>query len=313
MTNTAEDVDAEVAARHIGLRDRLVHDGVLIPTGAVGIYGHDERFEKALAAVDALGKRAAREDRPRELCFPPLMPRPDFDRIEYLRNFPQLSGMVSSFHGGPGEHTRLLGTIDRQEPYESILELTDLTLIPACCYPVYPTLGGSLATGGATITMFGSCFRHEPSPDPMRVQCFRIREHVRVGDPEAVESWRNTWIERATVFFDALHLPMTTDFANDAFFGRTGRLLARNQRDLELKIEFLVPVYGEDAPTACASVNLHREHFGEIFGISLASGDVAHSSCFGFGLDRITTALFAIHGSHPGRWPAPVRALLDEV
>ena len=38
-----------------------------------------------------------------------------------------------------------------------------------------------------------------------------------------------------------------------------------------------------------------------------AAGEVAHSCCFGFGLDRITLALLRTHGLSPGDWPAAVR------
>ena len=53
----------------------------------------------------------------------------------------------------------------------------------------------------------------------------------------------------------------------------------------------LVPVFGEEHPTACASFNYHQNHFGHLFVISTADGEEAHSSCVGFGLERCTVAL----------------------
>jgi len=96
--------------------------------------------------------------------------------------------------------------------------------------------------------------------------------------------------------------------ANDPFFGRAGRMLASSQRELELKLELVVPIAG--SPTACASFNYHQDHFGAAFGIRTARGAVAHTSCIGFGLERMALALLWHHGTRPDGWPRPVRELL---
>lgn len=301
----------DLAIAHAGLRDRLLDAGWLIPSGVDGLYGRDVRFEGVLAAVDRLARALGDAEDPVELAFGPFIPREVFDQIKYLRNFPQLCGVVASFDGDDRAHRDLVGRVDAGEPYDDALGLSELALTPACCYPVYPTLSGELAGNGVTVTCQGYCFRHEPSIDPMRLQSFRMREHIRVGRAGDVEAWRTTWVDRAGELFDAVDLPMRTDVANDAFFGRAGRLLATSQRELELKLEFVVPVYGDECePTACASVNLHRAHFGETFHITI-DGEAAHSSCIGFGLERIVVALVARHGVDRDRWPAAVRARLD--
>ena len=87
------------------------------------------------------------------------------------------------------------------------------------------------------------------------------------------------------------------------FFGRVGRILAENQRAETLKFELVTPVNSVEHPTAIASANCHLDHFGEPFGIVTADGAVAHSCCFGFGLDRITLALLRTHGVRPEDWP----------
>jgi seryl-tRNA synthetase len=95
--------------------------------------------------------------------------------------------------------------------------------------------------------------------------------------------------------------------ANDPFFGRVGRILADNQRAETLKFEIVTPISSAEHPTAIGSSNCHLDHFGEPFGIETADGGVAHSCCFGFGLDRITLALLRTHGMDPGDWPAAAR------
>ncbi|HKX95261.1 MAG TPA: hypothetical protein VJM48_11200, partial [Methylibium sp.] len=76
------------------------------------------------------------------------------------------------------------------------------------------------------------------------------------------------------------------------------------------KFEVLVPVISLEEPTAVCSFNFHQEHFGSTFGIRTADGATANTACLGFGLERITMALFKTHGCDPAQWPRPVRERL---
>jgi len=154
----------------------------------------------------------------------------------------------------------------------------------------------------------GGCyvFRNEPSGDPARLQMFHQREHVRIGGADEVLAWRETWMARAKKLFEMAGLNATLGPASDPFFGRAGKLLANNQREQGLKFEALVPIASVN-PTAVASFNLHHEHFGSAFAIQQHDGSIAHSSCVGFGLERITLALFHAHGLDVHDWPREVR------
>jgi hypothetical protein len=87
-------------------------------------------------------------------------------------------------------------------------------------------------------------------------------------------------------------------------------MLAANQLEERLKYELVAPVDTDARPVAISSSNCHLDHFGRPFGIRTADGGVAHSACFGFGIDRITLALVDRHGPDPGAWPTGVRAVL---
>ena len=72
----------------------------------------------------------------------------------------------------------------------------------------------------------------------------------------------------------------------------------------------LVQIAGPE-PTAVASFNYHQDHFSTVYGIEMAAGDgggetTAHTACLGFGLERITLALFRSHGLDLATWPDSV-------
>jgi seryl-tRNA synthetase len=196
------------------------------------------------------------------------------------------------------------------ERWESFLDITDLMLLPAACYPVYPMFSGLLPEGGRLVTTRNWCFRHEPSDEPTRLQSFRMREFIRVGAPDAVEAWRDSWLERGLALLRSLGLPADSDVANDPFFGRAGKMMATSQREQRLKFEIVVPVVSATEPTAVCSFNWHQEHFTGKFGISRADGSTAHTACLGFGLERVVLALLKTHGCDVNQWPAEVRAQL---
>ena len=100
--------------------------------------------------------------------------------------------------------------------------------------------------------------------------------------------------------------PIRVDVANDPFFGRVGALMAATQREDALKFELLVPVRSAESPTACMSFNYHKEHFGEVWGLHNAKGEVLHTGCVAFGMDRLAVALFAAHGVKVKDWPGRV-------
>jgi seryl-tRNA synthetase len=110
-------------------------------------------------------------------------------------------------------------------------------------------------------------------------------------------------------FLDGLEISYEVVEANDPFFGRMGRLLAESQRQKSLKYEFVAPVTSE-VPHSMGSVNFHEDHFGASFGLSMFDGSVAHSSCVGFGLERVALALLFRHGVNTQSWPAEVRKIL---
>jgi seryl-tRNA synthetase len=275
------------------LRDELIARGLLVASGVPGLYGYGAAFEDLRLAVEALVTRAAAPERPEQLRFPPLLPREQLEATGYTQNFPHLAGAVAVLEA---------------ERWSA----SELALVPAACYPVYPAIAarGPLPASGVTVDAGGAwVFRHEPSDDPARMQAFHQRELVRIGAPAEVREWRERWRERGLELLRSLGLNPVAQLANDQFFGRGGRILAANQRSEELKYELALEIVGPE-PTALASFNYHRDHFGVLYGLVLADGATAHTACLGFGEERIALALLHTHGLEPERWPQAIRAVL---
>jgi seryl-tRNA synthetase len=288
----------------------LVEAGLIIPTGVQGGYGRGPVFEDVLRSFDALVQRTAAPDGAQELMFPPIIARTLIETMGYMDNFPQLAGSVHSFAGNEAQARALSARVHAGERWEDLLDITDVMLTPAACYPVYPTFSGLLPEGGRLVTVMNWVYRHEPSPEPTRLQHFRMREHIRVGRPDEVVAWRDAWLQRALVLLGGLGLPVQSDVASDPFFGRAGRMLAANQVDQQLKFEILCPVISLERPTAICSFNWHQDHFSSRFRIRNADDTVAHTACLGFGLERVTLALLKHHGLDPNEWPTAVREQL---
>ena len=287
----------------------LVQRRLLIETGVPGLYGRGGEFEEVRLLLAELVSRAGADEHPEQLRFPPLLPRRDLETVGYLKSFPHLAGSIFAFEGTEEQAAEQLARAGRHEDWSEFQTMTDLVLTPAACYPVYPAIAarGPLAAGGVTVDAGGAyVFRHEPSGDPARLQMFHQREIVRIGEPEVVQAWREAWRERAVELLGSLGLDVELDVASDPFFGRSGRMLAASQREQQLKFEVLTPIAGPER-TAVASFNYHQDHFASAYGLTLADGSDAHTACLGFGLERITIALFRTHGFETSAWPEAVR------
>lgn len=288
----------------------MVASRLIIPGGVDGAFGRGAAFERVLETFNSLISRISADDGAEFCTFPPVIDRRILERVHYLDSFPDLCGAVCSFFGNEREARELSERVHSGKPWGDKLGMTQVVLNPAACYPLYPTLTGTVPPGGRVVTMLNWVFRHEPSREPTRMQSFRVREFVRIGEFAEVVAWRDMWLARGVEILRSLGLDATPDVASDPFFGRGGRMMAVTQKEQKLKYEVLVPVNSIEKPTAVCSFNFHQQHFGATFGIQTHSGEVAHTACLGFGLERVTMALFKCHGFDPQKWPSAVRQRL---
>lgn len=288
--------------------DGLVAHGLIIPSAVQGTFGRGPVFEDVLEHLDRAIVQL--EGGAEAMHFPPVIDRHIIERAGYFESFPHLIGAVHSFCGKELQARELAERARNGQPYAEMLDMTGVALAPAACYPVYPTCQGILPEGGRLVTLIGWAYRHEPSPEPTRMQAFRVREYIRLGTPNEVLQWRDDWHERGVKFLEELQLPAESSVAADPFFGRAGRMLAAGQVEQKLKFEVNVPVISLENPTAVCSFNYHQDKFATTFDIKTADGNVAHTACLGFGMERVVMALFKAHGFKVEQWPDAVRARL---
>src|SRR5580658_990858 len=281
------------------------------PMGVDGVYARTQLYEGVIERLASLISRL-RDPQAEVLRFPPVMSRQQLEKSGYLGSFPNLLGCVCALHGTEAEIRAAAEAHTRGGDWTKSLAAVDLVLSPAACYPTYPLVAarGALPSAGLLFDVEATCFRREPSQALSRLQSFRMREFVRIGTPSQIATFRAEWLTRAKQFAGELGLPGELDVANDPFFGRVGQIMAVAQRQDALKFELLIPYLPGATPTACMSFNYHKEHFGEVWGIASADGEVAHTSCVAFGMDRLAVALFCIHGTEIGKWPRGVRSKL---
>jgi seryl-tRNA synthetase len=305
---------SNAAAEQAAFLGDLLERGLLLATGVRGVYGRGPGFEEIRLRFDERVTRAFEIEATEAMRFPPVLPRHQLETTDYLKSFPQLAGTVFAFEGSEAQAAEQQERAHEHADWSAFQSMTDLVLMPAACYPVYPALAarGPLPAAGVTVDPGAAyVFRHEPSDDPARMQMFHMRELVHVGDPDEVMRWRDAWLDRALTLVRAIGLDAEPDVASDPFFGRGGRMLAASQREQALKIEIQVRICGPGT-TAIASFNCHQDHFATKYGITLAGGGQAHTACLGFGHERIVLALLRTHGFDPEAWPSAVRRELWE-
>ena len=290
----------------------LVGAGLLLPSGVPGVYGLSGTFEGIIESFERYVTKMGKELEPEVVRFPPVINRETYLSTDHIETFPDLMGSIHSFKGSEKDHLRMVQKKHDKENWTEELSATETMMVPAACYPLYPTAANTvLPESGRLVDLRAFVFRHEPSPDPARMQIFRQREYVCLGTPQQALEHRNYWLKTAEKMLKSVGLEVKPIVANDPFFGRGGRVMAATQKEQELKYELVAPIASKDKLTAITSSNYHMDHFGTEFNITTLDGKPAHTACVGFGLERITLALLKKHGFDTNKWPHEVKQILE--
>ncbi|WP_405647404.1 hypothetical protein [Streptomyces uncialis] len=236
---------------------------------------------------DLLTGLAARLKAP-EVVGPPLLSVEGLTRLDYFRNFPHLG--VSAGRFAP---EAVDGLAAGEPPGELPLRPTGHLLPSATCYGLLLSLEGQdVGEAGLRLSATGRCFRNETHYEGLRrLWGFHMREVLYLGTKRGATEH----LEQGAVFVQELAgrlgLELTRAAADDPFYDKGGsraRLMALDP----VKHEFSAP-----DGTAIASVNRHRNFFGERLNIRAGADGPAHSACVAFGVERWVHAMILAHGT----------------
>ncbi|MEW5657627.1 hypothetical protein [Streptomyces cinereoruber] len=233
---------------------------------------------------------AARLSAP-EVVGPPLLSAEGLARLDFFRNFPHLG--VSAGRFAPDA---LDGLAAGEAPAGLPLRPTGYLLPSATCYGLLLSLEGrDVGEEGLRLSAAGRCFRNETHFDGLRrLWGFHMREVLYLGTKQGALAHLEQGAAFVQELAGRLGLDLTRAVADDPFYDKGGsraRLMALDP----VKHEFSAP-----DGTAIASVNRHRNFFGERLDILAGAEGPAYSACVAFGVERWVHAMVLAHGT-PGR------------
>jgi seryl-tRNA synthetase len=236
------------------------------------------------------------------MLYPTLMPVSELEPLDYFRNFPHLAVAAS------GVRAERLETGFGQDAAMEVIPGADLAdaryvLPSAACYNVYVHLKDEVLDGPRYITTVANCYRNENEyTELQRLWSFTMREIVCLGPVEAVQDHLRAFKARILALSERLDLDLAVAAATDPFY-QPGSSVAVMQKLFPQKEEFQYK--GE---LAIASVNFHRNFFGERCRIRTRNGEPVFTGCVAFGIERWLHALLDRFAGDAGAALAAVEA-----
>jgi len=219
-----------------------------------------------------------------EITPPPIYEVTDLQKFDVYENFPHLSLVAAALYTDRVRTQPTNGAFIAEDMLEARFGLPIAT-----CYGAYLFYENSVLKQDTTVTLVNRCFRNEDKYEGLRrLVSFTMREIVALGSFEYTQNLLARFTERIQKFACEVSLDLTKVAASDPFFARHGTR-AVMQKLSSVKHEF------QADELAIASVNTHRNYFGERCRIRLANGEFAFTSCVAFGLERWVAVLANAH------------------
>lgn len=260
------------------------------------------------AIVDRFAQELAHSLGAVEYTVPHLVSWETIDRAGYARTFPQhltACSVVAPDLSALDRFAAADNLVDR----DADLRPAPVTLAPTVCMNIFAAHADRPLSGPVTATAKQACARHEVIAEgATRLWSFNMREIVYIGEADGAREFCRDIIGELIDLLRSIGLPATICSASDPFFTVERESLSSYQSRLDLKQEVRGRMAGDDREVAITSVNIHNQHFGQSFGISL-SDDASSSACVGFGLERWAQWLHGYVGDDAQRWPKALRRL----
>jgi seryl-tRNA synthetase len=281
----------------------LTENGWITDWNAPGVVGFTKQFEDVLNGVQKMIYATETVSKRDTLNFPPVIARSVIDTTEYADSFPHLLARIKTLD--EDDAPKYLKGIADGTPEDEMLETSDVVVVPAACYSLYPLVADGKVESGKMFYVAGNCFRAEASTEIGRFRSFRMHEFVYFGSLDECTTWRDRRADVAIDIFAELGMTAEKELATDPFFRPLQRVMGPSQIEQQLKYELVVPIT-EDRNIAIASANLHKDHLCHRFEIHGDDGGISNSTCAAFGMERVVLALIAHHGLDFDGWPPSV-------
>ncbi|MCC8068321.1 MAG: hypothetical protein LIO71_00920 [Ruminococcus sp.] len=182
----------------------------------------------------------------------------------------------------------------------------------AACMPLYPFLRDSRISQNEPkiFLVSGKCFRNEGNniKELSRLNEFYMKEYVFVGTPAQAKSYIHKAYSLWDFWNNTFNINCKIDTANDSFFASNYKKLQLFQMLGDAKREFKWLIPNSSSYISCSSANFHRTHFTKVYNIKTTETDAyCHSSCFAFGIERLTYALLSQKGLDVSKWDSSTR------
>jgi seryl-tRNA synthetase len=181
----------------------------------------------------------------------------------------------------------------------------------AACYNIYLHLQHTQLSAPRYITTIASCFRNEQEYVGLkRLWGFSMREIVCVGPRDAVAAHIGVFKTRISELTRRLGIPVEIQVAADPFFQPAGADAAQGKaRAVAAQLFPTKEEFVHRGSVAIASVNFHRNFFGERCQIRTADEQFAFTGCVAFGVERWLQALLEVFRDDARAATAAIRAL----
>lgn len=260
-------------------------------------------FKYFCKKIDSFGKE--RFQNIKQFEMPVLYPIDGYEKGSYFESFPHQmmfqTIMVNDIE--VLDKFSKLGTKDHS--IFTQMKVPENVLRHSACAPVYPYMENQQVdpAHAQCFLVSGKCFRNEGQNvfELARLKEFHQKEYVFIGTPKQCLDYLEESKELWKYWIQVFGLNCKIDTANDSFFASNYKKLKLFQIWGDSKQEFKMQLPSSKRYIAVGSSNVHRTHFTKKYNIR--NGDAfCHSSCFGFGIERLTYSLIAQKGMDISKW-----------
>jgi hypothetical protein len=266
---------------------------------AVELYKkYDELFDQIAQRLDVQSRK-----------YPSLIAKNTLSKCNYFTSFPQNVLFVSEFP----HRIDVLEKVKTTDNYQELTRHNGFVLSPAVCFHCYEEFSNCIIDNNLMLTSVGTCYRHEAPwrVGGQRLNEFTMREVIFIGDSLFIEEKRQQFIDEIWGLFEELGFSGRIETASDPFyFPKDYSTKGQYQLLSSMKYELLYD-NGKNKSFSIVSFNNVKDTLCKEFNIRNSSGDIKHSGCVAFGIDRWVYATLLTYGTDINTWPQDIKIKLD--